>query len=286
MRAASRVSRSVVVAGLIFSIGLSARIVLAQTTVPGPVAANTEPAAPLPPVPEQAVTAQAADVPAQPAPAAAPAAAPPPAAPVHAVAPIPTGDASAAPSDHDAVVGRVGVSAQRLDTGPVPLALRSGLGCAPDAGVSCDVTVGAFGARYWTSRNVALNGALALAAGGGSLGSQSLDTYLGVGPVVGVSVLLANWRHLAVLASPQLAFVWFRPAGGSSSSTLMFDLQAAFEAELHFGFIGVPALSIGLLAGGAVQYESAPGAHVWTVGVIGGGSVWNALTALSLRYYL
>jgi len=66
----------------------------------------------------------------------------------------------------------------------------------------------------------------------------------------------------------------------------MFDLQAAFEAELHFGFIGVPALSIGLLAGGAVQYESAPGAHVWTVGVIGGGSVWNALTALSLRYYL
>jgi hypothetical protein len=40
------------------------------------------------------------------------------------------------------------------------------------------------------------------------------------------------------------------------------------------------------LAGAGVQYEAAPGAHVWTVGVIGGGSVWNALTSLSLRYYL
>ncbi|HSS38714.1 MAG TPA: hypothetical protein VLT58_08085 [Polyangia bacterium] len=212
--------------------------------------------------------------------------APPTAAPAHGVGPVPTGDAGPLPSDHDAVVGRVGVSARRLDTGPVPLALRCGLGCAADAGVACTVTVGALGARYWTSRNLALNGALALAAGGGSSGSTSLDTYLGVGPIVGISVLLANWRHLSVLASPELGFLWFRPAGGDTSSTVMFDLQAALEAELHFGFIGVPALSIGLLAGGAVQYEAAPGVHVWTVGVIGGGSVWNALTSLSLRYYL
>jgi hypothetical protein len=258
----------------------------AEGTSPPPLSAGADPAAAGPPAGEPALVAQPSEATPSPPPAA-PAASPPaPPAPVRAVGPIPTADATPAPSDHDAVVGRVGLSAQRLDPGPVPLALRSGLGCAADAGVPCTVTVGAFGARYWTSRNLALNGALALAAGGGSVGSQSLDTYLGVGPVVGLSVLLANWRHLAVLASPQLAFLWFRPAGGDTSSTLTFDLQAAFEAELHFGFIGVPALSIGILAGGAVQYESAPGVHVWTVGVIGGGSVWNALTTLSLRYYL
>jgi hypothetical protein len=255
---------------------MMARQVLAQTPPP-PVVQAAEPPAP-PPMP-------AAEPPAS-VPAAPSVSAPAAPAPVRAVGPVPIADAAPAPSDHDAVVGRVGVSAQRLDMGPVPLALRPGLGCAADAGVPCTVTVGAFGARYWTSRNLALNGALALAAGGGSVGSESLDTYLGVGPVVGLSVLLGNWRHLSVLASPQLAFVWFRPAGGDTSSTVMFDLQAALEAELHFGFIGVPALSIGILAGGAVQYESAPGAHVWTVGVIGGGSVWNALTSLSLRYYL
>jgi hypothetical protein len=272
----------VAVAGVILWAGLSARPVAAQAPTPS-VPVTTEPVSPPATIAESAPAAPAAEPGAAAPAAAAPAATP---APVRAVGPVPIGDASPPPSDHDAVVGRIGVSAQRLDTGPVPLTLRPGLGCATDAGVSCTVTVGAFGVRYWTSRNLALNGALALAAGGGSTPSTTLDTYLGVGPVVGLSVLLASWRHLSVLASPQLAFLWFRPAGGDTSSTVMFDLQAAFEAELHFGFIGVPALSIGLLAGGAVQYESAPGVHVWTVGVIGGGSVWNALTALSLRYYL
>ena len=284
MGGARRVGLRQVVAGLVFSLGLSARAVLAQGLTPPPLGPSAEPTPPPPPVAEPVLTAQAAEASAPPA---APPVSPPPApAPVRAVPPVPTADASPAPSDHDAVVVRVGVSVQRLDTGPVPLTLRPGLGCAADAGVPCTVTVGAFGARYWTSRNLALNGALALAAGGGSVGSASLDTYLGVGPVIGLSVLLGNWRHLSVLASPQLAFLWFRPAGDHTPATTMFDLQAALEAELHFGFVGVPALSIGILAGGAVQYESAPGVHAWTVGVIGGGSVWNALTALSLRYYL
>ncbi|HVT05845.1 MAG TPA: hypothetical protein VHO67_00225 [Polyangia bacterium] len=251
----------------------------ARAQVPAP------PAAPVADVaPPAGVEVPAAPAPAEPAASGAPASAT--AAPVHVVGPVPTGDAGPLASDHDAVIGRVGISARRLDTGPVPLALRSGLGCAADAGVACTVTVGALGARYWTSRNLALNGGLALAAGGGSAGSASLDTYLGVGPIVGISLLLANWRHLSILASPELGFLWFRPAGGDTSSTVMFDLQAALEAELHFGFIGVPALSIGLLAGAAVQYEAAPNVHVWTVGVIGGGSIWNALTSLSLRYYL
>ncbi len=254
-------------------------LAVAMTAVAPAIARGQVAPAPAPPT--------AAPVP-PPEPAAAPvveaaAAAP---APAPRVGPIPTADATPAGSDHDAVVGHLGVTARRVDMGPVPLALRPGLGCAADAGVACTVTVGALGGRYWTSRNLALNGAIALASGGGSTGSASLDTYLGVGPIAGISVLLGNWRHLSVLASPELAFVWFRPAGSHSSSTVMFDLQAAVEAELHFGFIGVPALSIGLLAGAAVQYEAAPDTHVWTVGVIGGGSAWNALTSLSLRYYL
>ena len=258
--------------------GLIAGVARAQSPVTPPPVAVAEPAAApaAPPLAEPAAVA-----PSPPATVVAPAAAPP-----AGVAPIPTADAAPAPSDHDAVIGHVGVTARRVDTGPVPLTLRPGLGCAGDAGASCTVTVGAVGARYWTSRNLALNGALALASGGGSSGSASLDTYLGLGPIAGLSVLLGNWRHLSVLASPELAFIWFRPAGSHSPSTVMFELQAAVEAELHFGFIGVPALSIGLLAGAAVQYQDAPGLHVWSVGVIGGGSVWNALTSLSLRYYL
>ncbi|MES1165965.1 MAG: hypothetical protein ABUR63_09410, partial [Verrucomicrobiota bacterium] len=160
----------------------------ARGQAPGAV---TPPVAEAAPPPALEPAAPVAPVEVAPAGTAAATMAPPPAAPPpKGAGPVPTGDAGPLPSDHDAVIGRVGVSARRLDTGPVPLALRSGLGCAADRGVACTVTVGALGARYWTSGNLAFNGALALAAGGGSSGSASLDTYLGVGPVVGISLLL------------------------------------------------------------------------------------------------
>jgi len=117
--------------------------------------------------------------------------------------------------------------------------------------------------------------------------TRSLDTYLGVGPIVGASLLLGNWKHLSVSASPALALVWFKPAVGSDSgSTTILAMQAALEGEVHLGFIGVPALSIGLLAGLGFQYESVAGTRLWSVGVLGGDSVWGALSNLFVRYYL
>ena len=188
-------------------------------------------------------------------------------------------------SDHDAVVGHVGIEARRFDPGPLPLALRAGLGCP--LGATCDVSMGVVGARYWWTRNFAWNAGLAFAAGGGRTGTVALDTYYGFGPIAGLSMLLGNWRHLAVSASPELAFVWFRPgAPDAGGRTTMFSVRGALEAELHFGFVGVPALSIGLLAGMRFQYESAAGTRLWSIGVIGDGSVWDALTNLYVRYYL
>jgi hypothetical protein len=243
------------------------------------------PVAPPPLAPAPAPLPEAAAAPPASAAAAAPAA--PAAEPAtETPGPIPTSDQTPAPSDHDAVVGHVGVSARKVDTGPLPLSLRPGQGCAVDMSTPCTVTLGAVGARYWMNRNLALNGYLALGTGGGSLGSQDLDTYLGIGPIVGATLLLANWRHLAIGASPELGFIWFRPAGSGAGSTLLLQMSASLEGELHFGFVGVPALSIGLQAGAALQYERAPAAHLWSVGVIGAESVWGALSTLFVRYYL
>jgi hypothetical protein len=254
----------------------------AQQTAPPPVAAApaTPPAAAAVAPPETVVAPPPA-----PAAVAAPAVAPPGPESAASAGPIPTSDETPAASDHDAVVGHVGVSARRLDPGPLPLALRPGQGCAADMTTPCTVTLGALGARYWMSRNLALNGYLVLGTGGGSLGGQDLDTYLGVGPIVGMTLLLANWKHLAIGASPELAVVWFRPAGGDAGNTTLFQLRASIEGELHFGFIGIPALSISLQAGAQVLYEQAPAAHLWSVGVIGGGSIWNALSTIDVRYY-
>jgi hypothetical protein len=206
---------------------------------------------------------------------------PPPSRP----GPVPTSDAEPSASDHDAVVGHVGIEARRLTPAPFPLALRTPGGCPAALTTPCTVDIGALEARYWMTRNLALAAGLALALGGGGDQGRPLDTFAGVGPVVGLSLLLGNWRHLAVSASPEVSWLWFKPGGGAPSTTLV-DVRAALEGELHFGFVGVPALSVGLIAGLGMRYESTPDTRVWSVGVIGAGSVWGALTNLFLRYYL
>jgi hypothetical protein len=266
--------------GSLVALILSAAPAGAQQPAPPPATVVPAPQPPVAPAPEAPLAPLAAT-------AAPPVAAPGVAAPApESVGPIPTSDETPAASDHDAVVGHLGIAARRIDPGPLPLVLRPGQGCAADMTTSCTVTMGALGARYWMSRNLALNGYLALATGGGSSGTQDLDTYLGVGPIVGMTLLLGNWRHLAIGASPELAVIWFRPAGGDAASTTLIEMRAAIEGELHFGFIGVPALSIGLAAGAQVDYERAPAAHLWSAGVIGAGSIWDALSTLYVRYYL
>jgi len=266
------------------AVGWGTSVAAAQpSTAPATLPAST--GAPAPSVPPPAASPPAA--PASPATTAPPtdATAPAPVLP----GPVPTADETPAASDHDAVVGHVGIEARRFDPGPMPLSLRDGLGCPMGAAgtAACEVTMGAISARYWWTRNLALNLGAAFALGGGRNDTRSLDTYLGVGPIVGASLLLGNWKHLSVSASPALALVWFKPAVGSDSgSTTILALQAPLEAEVHLGFIGVPALSIGLLAGLAFQYESVGGTRLWSVGVLGGDSVWGAISNLFVRYYL
>ncbi|HXU02010.1 MAG TPA: hypothetical protein VN903_13650 [Polyangia bacterium] len=272
--------RAALAVGVVGWVGWSASALAQPPVSPPPVA---------PPAPTAATTPPAAAPVAMPA-AAAPA---PPTAAAEGSAPfgagpVPTADETAAASDHDAVVGHVGVEVRRFDPGPMPLALRDGLGCpAGGAGTpACEVTMGALAARYWWTRNMALNVGAAFALGSGRTDTRSLDTYLGIGPIVGLSLLLGNWRHLAVSASPELALVWFKPAVGSDGSTTVLALHGVLEAEVHLGFIGVPALSVGLLAGLGFEYESVAASRVWSVGVLGGNSVWGALSNLFVRYYL
>jgi len=140
--------------------------------------------------------------------------------------------------------------------------------------------------RNWVNRNLAVNVGIALALGGGKEGSRTLDSYAGGGPQLGLTVLLGNWRHLAVGASPQAGVFVFKPGGGSTTSTVIVQFTAAMEGELHFGFVGVPALSVGMATGLGFLYESTPGASVWSIGVVGPQSAWGVLTDLFLRYYL
>jgi hypothetical protein len=202
------------------------------------------------------------------------------------VGPVPTADETPAPSDHDAVVGHVGLEVRRIDAAPFAYDLRAASGCPAAQTTPCAVSLGALALRYWQSRNLALTAGLALGFGGGRDGGQALDSYVGLGPIVGMSLLLGNWRHLAVAASPEASWVWFSPGHDGATTTTLVTVRAAIEGELHFGFVGVPALSIGMDAGLGFRWVSAGDARVWSVGVVGPGGVSSVLSDLFVRYYL
>jgi hypothetical protein len=247
---------------------------------PPPAAPPVPPPAPPPPPP--APVAPAPDLPLV-GPAPAPTPAP---APASVVAPVPTADETPAASDHDAVVGHVGVEVRRIDTAPFPLTLHTATGCPAAETPPCTVSLGALSLHYWFTRNVALTGGLALGFGGGRDGGRALDTYTGFGPLVGMSLLVGNWRHLAVAASPEAGLVWFSAGDAAGTTTTLVTVRGVLEGELHFGFVGLPALSVGLDAGLGFRWVSTGGSRVWSLGVVGPGGISSVLSDLFVRYYL
>ncbi|MEO7667699.1 MAG: hypothetical protein ABIW57_00075 [Polyangia bacterium] len=225
---------------------------------------------------------------------------------------IVTKDAAPAGSDHALLVGAWGIEvrpvattlpvfSRRLTTGcplaqpvsnssvpgapPVVPGTSAPSSMASVASVDCPpVPISMLSVRHWVTHNLAWTVGAALALGGGRQSDRSLDTYFGFGPGVGLSLLLGNWRHLAVAASPSVALVWFK-AAGSAPTTYLADLRAELEGELHFGFIGVPALSLALRSGVLLRLEKAADVTLWSASVSGATSLKGLVSDLSLRYY-
>jgi hypothetical protein len=238
------------------------------------------PPPPAPPAPVTPVAPPAVEV-APPAPPAPPA----PAAPAV--------EATAA-TDHQLVVGRWGIEARSLDRGELKRTPGNDLACNDN----CPITINSIGVRRWATSRYAWSAGLALGVGGGSRYSadkdkvQSWDTYLGVGPTLGASFLLTEWKHLAVSFSPQLDALVFMPAS-SRSKTFLLDLRGVIEGELHLGFIDLPQLSVGLSSGLVAslktvsQSKTTPTgtASQWSIGFSGPQTFWGLVTNMYLRFY-
>jgi hypothetical protein len=244
--------------------------------------------------------AQPPPPPASPAPEAPAAPAPPP--PYDPGPPAPAlgaGQATAAEggaTDHDSIVGRLGIEARRIG------AFRRTQGQEADCTAPCMADLNALSLRRWTDHAYAYSFGLALGVGGGSsrpapaADAQTWDTYFGVGPTLGASFLLASWKHLAVSWGPQLDAVFFLPSG-KGSKNFLFNLRAVVEGELHLGMIGVPAASVALQTGLEARYhiatkdnkDGASGKDImasrWSVGFTGNQSLWDLVTKMTLRYY-
>jgi hypothetical protein len=248
-------------------------------------------AQPYPPPPAAPVAGPGGPVPATPA--IPPAEAYPvagPGGPVAVAAPGAPGEAT----DHDGIIGLWGIEARRI--GSFKKTAGEDIEC-PDP---CRVELNSVGVRKWINPHYAYSVALALGVGGGARRAtdqvETLDTYFGVGPSVGASFLLANWKHLAVSLSPQLDLIYFLPSG-LGSKTFMFNLRGVVEGELHLGMIGLPQVSLGISTGLVASFLTAsldekqqppvanPIARRWSIGMTGPQSLWDLVTNATLRYY-
>ncbi len=165
--------------------------------------------------------------------------------------------AGAAPgaSDHDRVVGRLAVGyLGRATVGAGSLSIADG---APPAdnpeGYAVVGLAPVVGVRYWISSLLGLDAGIGLALIGGSLdetapdAATDLDSFTGFMFHAGVPLALASSGHFTFQIVPE-ANVGIGSAeaadGDITHDGFHFDIGARAGAEIHFGFIDVPQLSL------------------------------------------
>ncbi len=155
-------------------------------------------------------------------------------------------------SDHEQMVGHVAVGWYGVSDVPVGLTQN---------GVAF-VSAPAVGVRYWLKSRIGIDAALGM-----SFGSTSVETTAGAtstttdvptpyGVLIhgGVPIAVTTVKHAAILVTPEfnLGFGGSTAPGDASipndpetkNSGLVFQLGARAGAEVHFGFIGLPNLSL------------------------------------------
>jgi hypothetical protein len=144
-------------------------------------------------------------------------------------------------ADHDMVVGKMGVG--YLGTLATPLGAAGGTLNAPIIGV-----------RYWLNPGMGITAGLGFNTVSGSTSTNGTNQDLPAATTFalkgGVPLALTTGKHYAFVLEPQLVFGYStqtqQPTGGGSieNSGYRFAVGATAGAEIQFGFIGIPELSL------------------------------------------
>jgi hypothetical protein len=175
-----------------------------------------------------------------------------------------TANLAAPPSDdHAAAVGHFGVGFFGVMTVPI---MDCGMGAMCALAANNDVAAPTIGLRYWLSDRLGIEAAVGLNVSSSSSGS--IDTSrLGFALHGGVPLALAHSAHFVFELVPQLglgvASGSYKAPGTVPGSTTKTDLSGlAIEAggkvgaEVHFGFMGLPQLSLQGTLGLMVRHDS------------------------------
>jgi hypothetical protein len=159
---------------------------------------------------------------------------------------LPGTQAVAGDSDHERVVGSLAVGY---------LGRRGMLvGTGPDEALQTEVNAPIVGVRYWISDLLGIDAGLGFGfvSDSGSVGGTDTDEPSSLAFLIhgGVPLSLASTGHFSFQIVPELniGFAnWSQEQGGGndfSGSGFHLDVGARAGAEIHFGFIGVPQLSL------------------------------------------
>lgn len=243
---------------------------LAQNAPAEPPRTETAPPAPSGAAPPATSTA-APTAPSTTAPTATPTATPaaaPQSPPVFVAMPIPTPTEPVDQrTDHEKILRKFGVS--WLGISEIPIADATPVGTASQPGVEPNdhvvvrlVSAPVIGVRYWLNGLIAIEPGIGFSYTGGSTKSKLVGQEAEVDKKsttammfhVGVPLALASSRHLALLVIPELNLGFARSRVQSlikengppdaELSGLRLDAGARAGAEVHFGFLGMPELSL------------------------------------------
>ena len=168
-------------------------------------------------------------------------------------------------SDHEKVVGHVGVGYLGLTTLPL----------APGNGIPATVSAPVIGVRYWLAEKIGLDLGLGFgltsasseAVNGGVSQTRDAPSVFGAAFHGGVPLVFAHQKHYKFLLVPELnvgfAKATFTPnvAPGAPAqpdenhSGFHLDVGARIGAEIHFGFIGVPSLALQATVGAFIRRD-------------------------------
>jgi hypothetical protein len=179
----------------------------------------------------------------------------------------PPARARAAPGDseHDQVIGTLAIGylgRRTMVVGCDPGSEATQAGEACGAGNRQNLNVPVIGIRYWISDLIGIDAGLGVAINSlsgsnppGDINRPSSTAFLIHG---GVPLALASSGHFVFEVIPEmnLGFSSYSLTGGASGSGLHFDIGARAGAEIHFGFIGLPKLSLQGTIGLAFALES------------------------------
>jgi hypothetical protein len=165
-------------------------------------------------------------------------------------------------TDHEAVVGRMGVG--YLGNVATPLGANAGA-----------LTAHIVGIRYWVQNGLAIVGGLGFGSSSSSR-SQAGNTQDGPAATTfglkgGVAIALASGKHFTFVIEPQAIFGYStqkitEPGRTIDHSGNRFLLGSTIGGEVQFGFIGIPELS--LVGAVGVAFDTQSGKTVETAGTV------------------